>query len=190
MAVPAPRNVPGSSKTPTKSNHPPSRAVKGTPDSGKKSQQSAKQVAGLFWKDPERGKEDAEARKQEEKHKKKSTGPVLSLDGHEELVTDLMKRAAPSRVSQPPSKASSSSSRDREKIQLKHPPIDPLDDEPLSDKADEPKVKNRKRDPTLDLVILDDDDSTPCLGRSKVRERKPVPITRAKMKPLRHCRNV
>ena len=53
-AIPAPQNVPGSSKTPTKSNHPPSRAVKATPDSGKKSHQSAKQVAKLFWGDPER----------------------------------------------------------------------------------------------------------------------------------------
>ena len=55
-AVPAPQNVPGSSKTPTKSNPPPSGAVKATPDSGKKSHQSAKQVAGLFWGDPEREK--------------------------------------------------------------------------------------------------------------------------------------
>ena len=67
-AVPAPQYVPGSSKTPTKSNPPPSGVVKGTLDSGKRSHQSAKQVARLFWGDPERGKEDAEARKQEEKH--------------------------------------------------------------------------------------------------------------------------
>ena len=80
-AIPAPQNVPGSSKTLTKSNSPPSGVVKATPDSGKKSHQSAKQVTGLFWGDPERGKEDAEACKQEEKHQKKSTGPVLSLDG-------------------------------------------------------------------------------------------------------------
>ena len=171
-AIPAPQNVPGLSKTPTKSNHPPSGAVKTTPDSGKKSQQSAKQVAGLFWKDPERGKEDVEARKQEEKHRKKSTGPVLSLDGHEDLVTDLMKRAAPSRVSQPPSKASSSSSRDRGKVRLKHPPADPSDDEPLSDRADEPKAKNCRRDPTLDLVILEDDDSTPLPRKIKGTEKK------------------
>ena len=63
-AIPAPQNVPGSSKTPIKSN-PPTGAVKATPDSGKKSHHSAKQVAGLFWGDPERGKEDAEACKQE-----------------------------------------------------------------------------------------------------------------------------
>ena len=131
MDVPAPQNVLGSSKTPTKSNHPPSRAMKTTLDSGKKSQQSAKQVAGLFWKDPERGKEDAEACKQEEKCRKKSTGPVLSLDGHEDSVTVLMKRAAPNQVSQPPSKASSSSSRDWGRVRLKHPPTDPSDDEPL-----------------------------------------------------------
>ena len=114
-AVPAPQNVLGSSKTPTKSN-PPSGVVKATLDSGKKSHHSAKQVAGLFWGDPERGKEDAEVCKQEEKHQKKSTGPVLSLDCHEDSVTDLMKRVALSRVSQPPSKASSSSSKDWGKV--------------------------------------------------------------------------
>ena len=171
-AVPAPQNVLGSSKTLTKFNHPPSRAVITTPDSGKKSHQSAKQVAGLFWKDPERGKEDAEVHKQEEKHQKKSTGPILSLDGHEDSVTNLMKRAAPSRVSQPPSKASSSSSRDRGKVQLKHPSTDQSDDEPLSDRADEPKAKNRKRDPTLDLVVLEDDDSTPLPGKIKGKGKK------------------
>ena len=171
-AIPAPQNVPGSSKTPTKSN-PPSGAVKATPDFGKKSHHSAKQVAGLFWGDPERGKEDAEACKQEEKCRKKSTGPVLSLDGHEDSVTDLMKRAAPSRVSQPPSKASSSSSRDQGKVRLKHPPANQSDDKPLSDRADEPKAKNCKQDPTPDLVILEDDDSPPPLpGKIKGTGKK------------------
>ena len=164
--------MPGSSKTPTKSNHPPSGVVKATLDSGKKSHQSAKQVAGLFSGDPERGKEDAEVRKQEEKHRKKSTGPVLSLDSHEDSVTDLMKWAAPSRVSQPPSKASSSSSRDQGKVRLKHPPADQSDDEPLSNRADEPKAKNRKWDPTPDLVILEDDDSTPLPGKIKGTGKK------------------
>ena len=51
--------------------------------------------------------------RKKEKHQKKFTGPVLSLDGHEDSVTNLMKRAAPNRVSQPPSKTSSSSSRDQ-----------------------------------------------------------------------------
>ena len=166
-AIPAPQNVPGSSKTLTKSNPPPSGAVKATPDSGKKSHQSAKQVAGLFWGDPERGKEDVEARKQEEKHQKKSTGPVLSLDDHEDSVTDLMKWATLSRVSQPPNKASSSSSRDWGKVRVKHPPANQSDDEPLSDRADEPKAKSHKPDPTPDLVVLEDDDSTPLPRKIK-----------------------
>ena len=46
--------------------------------------------------------------KQEEKCQKKSSGPVLSLDDHEDSVTNLMKRAALSWVSQPPNKASGS----------------------------------------------------------------------------------
>ena len=83
-----------------------------------------------------------------------------------------MKRAAPSRVSQPPSKASSSSSRDQGKVRLKHPLADQSDDEPLSDRADEPKAKNCKRDPTLDLVILEDDDSTPLPGKVKGMGKK------------------
>ena len=103
-AVPVPQDAPGSSKTPAKPNAPTSGAVKATPDSGKKSQPSTKQIAGLFWKDPERGKEDAEACKQEEKRRKKSTGPVLSLDDHEDLVTALTSQATPSRVSQSPAR--------------------------------------------------------------------------------------
>ena len=170
-AVPAPQNVPGSSKTPTKSNPPPSRVVKATPDSGKKLHQSAKQVAGLFWGDPERGKEDAEACKQEEKRQKKSTGPVLSLDDHEDSFTDLMKRTTLSWVSQPPNKASSSS-RDWGKVRVKHPPSDQSDDEPLSDRADEPKAKSCKWEPTPELVVLEDDDSTPLPGKIKGKGKK------------------
>ena len=48
-AISTPQNVLGSSKTPTKFNPPLSGVVRATPDSGKKSHQSAKQVAGLFW---------------------------------------------------------------------------------------------------------------------------------------------
>ena len=171
-AIPAPQNVLGSSKTPTKSNPPPSGVVKATLDSGKKSHQSAKQVAGLFWGDPERGKEDAEACKQEEKCRKKSTGPVLSLGDHEDSVTDLMKRAALSWVSQPLNKASSSSSRDWGKVRVKHPATDQLDDEPLSNRSDDPKAKSRKRDPIPDLVVLEDDDSTPLPGKIKGMGKK------------------
>ena len=78
-AVPACPNVLGSSQTPTKSNLPSSGAAKTTPDSGKKPHQSAKQAARLFWKDDARKKEDVEAQKLEEKRRKKSTGPTLSL---------------------------------------------------------------------------------------------------------------
>ena len=165
--VPAPRNVPGSLKTPTKPNPPPSGAVKVTPDSGKKPHQSAKQVTGLFWGDPERKKEDAEAHRQEEKCCKKPTVPVLSLDEQKDSVTNLMKRTAPSQVSQPPNKASGSGSQDRGTIRAKHPPADQSDDEPLSNKADESKAKSRKRDPTPDLVVIEDDDNSPLPGRAK-----------------------
>ena len=166
-AIPACQNVLGSSKTPTKSNLPLSRAAKTTPDSGKKSHQSAKQAAGLFWGDEARGKEDAEACKLEEKCRKKSIGPVLSLGDHEDSITNLLKRATTSQVSLPSSKASSSGSKDPEKVQGKHPPTDPLDDETLSNRADEPKAKNHKQDTTPDLVILEDDDSTPPAQEDK-----------------------
>ena len=92
-AVPTCQNIPGSSKTPTKSNLLPPRAAKMTLDSGKKPHHSAKQAAGLFWKDDARGKEDAEARKLEEKHWKKSTGPILSLGDHKESISNLLKWA-------------------------------------------------------------------------------------------------
>ena len=168
QVTPTPQNVPGSSKTLTKS-HPPFGAAKTTLDSGKRSHQSARQVAGSFWRDPERGKEDAEVRKQEEKCQKKPTRPVLSLDDHEDSVTDLMKRAAPSRVSQPPNKALGS--KDWGKVRVGHPPTDPLDDKPLSDKAEEPKAKSCKQDTTPDLVVLDDD-STPLPGKVKGAGKK------------------
>ena len=156
----------------TKYNHPLSGVVKTTSDSRKKSHQSAKQATGLFWGDEARGKEDAEVRKLEEKCWKKSTGPVLSLGDHEDSITNLLKRAPASRVSQPSSKASSSSSKHQEKVRGKHPPADPSDDEPLSDRADEPKAKNRKRDPTPELVILQDDDSTPLPRKTKGAGKK------------------
>ena len=171
-AVPTCQNVPGSSQTLTKSNLPSSGAAKTTPDSGKKPHQSAKQAAGLFWKDEARGKEDAEARRLEEKHWKKSTGPALSLGDHDDSIANLLKQAPASWVSQPPSDISGSGSKRQEKVQGKPPPADPLDDEPLSDRADEPKAKDRKRDPTPDLVILEDDDSTSLPGKPKGAGKK------------------
>ena len=171
-AVPACQNVPGSSKTPTKSNLPPPGAAKTTPDSRRKPHQSAKQATRLFWKDEARGKEDAEAHKLEEKRWKKSTGPVLSLGDHEESITNLLKRAPPSQVSQPSSKAPSSGSQHREKFRGKHTPSDPSDDEPLSDRADKLKAKSRKWDPTPDLVILEDNDNAPLPGKAKGTGKK------------------
>ena len=53
------------------------------------------------------------------------------------------------------------------KIWGKPPPAEPSDDEPLSDRVDELKAKNCKRDPAPDLVILEDGDSTPLPGKSK-----------------------
>ena len=169
-AIPACQNVSGSSKTLTKPNHPLSGAAKTTPDSGKK--HSAKQAARLFWGDDARRKEDVEAHQLEEKHRKKSTGPVLSLGDHEDSIANLLKRAPASRISQPSSKASSSGSKYREKVWEKHPPADPSDDEPLSDRADEPKAKSRRHEATPDLVILEDDDSTPLPGKTKGMGKK------------------
>ena len=90
-AVPACQNVAALTQTPTKSNLPSSGAAKTTPDSGKNPHQSAKQAARLFWKDEARGKEDVEARRLEEKCRKKSTGPALSLGDHEDSITNLLK---------------------------------------------------------------------------------------------------
>ena len=187
-AVPTCQNVLGSSKTPTKPNHAPSGVAKTTPDSGKK--HSAKQATGLFWGDDVRRKEDAEAHQLEEKCRKKSTGPVLSLGDHEDSIANLLKRALASRISRPSSKASSSGSKYREKFRGKHPPGNPSDNEPLSDRADELKAKNHKHEATPDLVILEDDDSTPLPRKKRVQERKPVSRLRARKKPLRHCANI
>ena len=64
------------------------------------------------------------------------------------------------------------SSKGRGKTRRDNPLVaDPSDDEPLSDKADEPKPKSRKWDSTPELVILDDD-STPLPGKAKVSGKK------------------
>ena len=113
-----------------------------------------------------------EARQLEEKCRKKSTGPVLSLGGHEDSIANLLKRALASRISQPSSKASSSGSKHRVKVWEKHHPANPSDDEPLSNRADEPKAKSRRCEATLDLVVLEDDDSTPLPGKTKGMGKK------------------
>ena len=160
----------GSSKTPTKPSNP--GAGKLTPGSGKKTQ-PIQQAAGMFWGDKKkREKEEADARAQEEKRRKKSSGPILSLDEHEHSITELTNRAAPSRSTQPSGKTPSSASKDR--VRPRKDPIavpDPLDDEPLSDQTNEPKAKACKRDSTPDLVVVDDDDSTPLPGRQKTPKK-------------------
>ena len=166
--VPGTSGQSGSAKTPTKPGNP--GASKLTPGSGKKTQ-PIQQAAGMFWGDKKkREKEDADARAQE-KHRKKPSGPILSLDEHEHSITELTNWATPSQSTQP-SKTSSSTPKDR--VRPRKDPVavpDPSDDEPLSDQANEPKAKARKRDPTPELVIVDDDDSTPLPGKQKTPKK-------------------
>ena len=99
-------------------------------------------------------------------------GPILSLDEHEDSITELTNRAAPSRSTQPSRKTPSSAPKDR--VRPRKDPIavpDPSDNEPLSDQANEPKTKARKWDPTPELVVVDDDDSTPLPGKQKTPKK-------------------
>ena len=129
--------------------------------SGKKSLQ--KQIPD-FWDDPEREREEESRRLEEERCHKKS---ILSLAEHEELVSSLVTKTATNRVSQPISLPSQvvdvapKIRKDQGKARWPSPKgIDSSDDEPLPDKALDPKPKGRKLDYTSpDLVVLDDDDS-------------------------------
>ena len=124
-----------------------------------------------YWGDLERDLEDAEAHKrEEEKCQKKHSGPVLSLDEHEESITVLTSKAVPSQVSQAPGQATfapSDNKKGQGKIQWVSPvPFNSSDDEPLSDKGGEPEPKSRKKDhSTSDLMIVDDDDDDDPLPR-------------------------
>ena len=85
-------------------------------------------------------------------------------------------RAAPSRSAQPSSKTPSFAPKDR--LRPRKDPIavpDPSDDKPLSDQANEPKTKAHKQDPTPELVVVDDDDSTP-LPRKQKTPKKSLPV--------------
>ena len=170
--VPGTSGQSGSAKTPTKPSNP--GASKLTPGSGKKTQ-PIQQAAGMFWGDKKkREKEDADARAQEEKHWKKPSGPILSLDEHEHSITELTNRATPSWSTQP-SKTSSSTPKDQ--IRPRKDPVavpDPSEDEPLWDQANEPKAKAHKWDPTPELVVVDDDDST-TLPRKQKTPKKSLP---------------
>ena len=129
----------------------------------------------MFWGDKKkREKEDADAWAQEEKCRKKPSGPILSLDEHKHSITELTNWATPSRSTQP-SKTSSSAPKDQ--VRPRKNPVavpDLSDDEPLSDQANEPKAKARKRDPTLELVVVDGDDTTP-LPRKQKTPKKSLP---------------
>ena len=70
----------------------------------------------MFWSDKKkREKEEADARAQEERHRKKPSRPILSLDEHEHSITELTNWAAPSRSAQPSRKTPSSTPKDRVK---------------------------------------------------------------------------
>ena len=118
-----------------------------------------------------RGKEDAEACKLEEKHQKKSTGPMLSLGNHEESISNLLKWAPQVRFPSLPARPQVLA-RNSGKMPEENVPSDQSDDDPLSDRADEPRAKSRKRDPTPDLVVLDDDDNAPLPRKAKGTGKK------------------
>ena len=183
--VPGTSGQSGSSKAPTKPSNP--GAGKLTPGSGKKTQ-PIQQAAEMFWGDKKkREKEEADARAQEEKRRKKPSGPILSLDEHEHSITELTDWAAPSRLAQPSGKTPSSTSKGQVRP-WKDPKAvpDPSDEEPLSDQTNEPKAKARKPDPTPDLVVVEDDDSTPLPGRQKT-PKKSVPVEEEATEVLVQC---
>ena len=142
----------------------------------------------MFWSDKKkREKEDADARAQEEKRQKKPSGPILSLDEHEHSITELTNWATPSQSAQPSRKTPSSTPKDWVKSRKDLIAVpDPSDDEPLSDQANEPNTKASKRDPTPELVIVDDDDSTP-LPRKQRTPKKLLPAKKEATEKLVQC---
>ena len=172
--VPGTSGQSGSSKTPTLGSE--------------KKTQPIQQAAGLFWGDKKkREKEEADTRAQEEKRRKKPSGPILSLDEHEHSISELTNRAAPSRSARPSGKTPSSTSKDqvRPRKDLIAVPY-PSDNEPLSDQTNEPKAKARKWDPTPDLVVVDDDNSTPLPRRQKT-PKKLLPVEEEATEALVQC---
>ena len=55
---------------------------------------------------------------------------------------------------------------------MKHPVPIESDNEPLSDEAEELKLKSRKRDPSPELIIIGEDDSTPLPSKVKSTGKK------------------
>ena len=127
--------------------------------------------------DNERKKEDKEScRQEEERHKKKPSGPVLSLDEHKESVSLLTSKAAPSRVSQGsglPPHAQSEGKWSTSKVWWASPVgYNSSEDEPLSDKISEPEPKSRKKDETTPELMIVDDDNDPLPDRPKGTGKK------------------
>ena len=130
-----------------------------------------------YWEDDERKKEDEESCwQEEERHQKKPSGPVLSLDEHEESVTLLTSKAAPSQASQgsglPPC-APSEGKRSRSKVRwASSVQFNSSEDELLSDKTGEPEPKSRKKDQTTPELMIIDDDDDPLPERPKGMGKK------------------
>ena len=131
-----------------------------------------------YWDEPERKKEDEESHRWEEERcqKKKPSGPVLSLDEHEESVLLLTSKAIPSQVSQAPGLPTHTPSEGKRgwgKVQWASPVrLNSSDDEPLSDKGGEPEPKSRKRDHSTPELMTVDDDDDPLPGRPKGMGKK------------------
>ena len=60
------------------------------------------------------------------------------------------------------------------------------DNKPLSDQANEPKAKAHKRDPTPELVIVNDDNNTPLPGKQKT-PKKSLPVEEEATEKLVQC---
>ena len=130
-----------------------------------------------YWDDNERKKEDEESHwPAEERRKKKPSGPMLSLDEHEELVMLLTSKAAPGWVSQEsrlPPHTQSEGKRSRSKVQRASPVrFNSSKDKPLSDKTGEPEPKSRKKDQTTPELMIIDDDDEPLPERPKGMGKK------------------
>ena len=129
-----------------------------------------------YWEDDERKEDEESCRWEEERHQKKPSGPVMSLDEHEESVTFLTSKAAPSRVSQAPrlpSHAPSEGKRSRSKVRQASPVrFNFSEDEPLSDKASKLEPNSRKKDHTTPERMIVDDDDDPLPERPKGMGKK------------------
>ena len=146
------------------------------PGSSSKKSAPPKQIT-KYWEDNERKWEDEEShRQEEERHQKKPSGPVLSLDEHEESVMLLTSKAAPGRVSQgsrlPPHTPSEGKQSRRKVWQASPVWFNSSEDEPLSDKTGKPEPKSRKKDHTTPELMIVDDDDDPLPERPKGMEKK------------------